>query len=460
MAALPLSSSLSVSGRAVAAGPTATRAAGPAGSLLIVESNSSIPLVHLVIAARSGSAADPRHREGMMDLAAELARRGAGNRSREELDAALDALGASVEVQTDLDVVRFEGEVLVRNLDALLAILADVIIRPRFAAAELARTRRELLARIDESRTDDHALCARFFARNLYNDHPYGHPADGTRAGLEAATAAELAAHFKRHFVGANLIFAAAGDVQPEDLRARLDRAFAGLPPGPAPAVSPLVLRDPPAPKGWRIQLVDKPDRQQTQLMFGHPALRASDPDLIPLSIGLAAFGGHGMNATLMNEVRTKRGFAYGAYLNLGKQRGPGAATGWVFTGNDKAVATLKLVLRLYVTFMQKGLTDERVAFFKQFVAGSYAAEMDAPAHRLDARVEAEVVGLPADFVDSYPEKVRATTPAQVNGAVSKHVHARDLAITMVSTASVMKPLLTGAKIKDSAIDVVPFDGY
>ncbi len=194
--------------------------------------------------------------------------------------------------------------------------------------------------------------------------------------------------------------------------------------------------------------------------MFGHAAPPARDPDFVPLSVGLAAFGGHGMNATLMNEVRTKRGYAYGAYLTLDKRRGPAAATGWVFAGNDKAVPTLKLVLRLYVTLMEKGISAQRVDFFKRFVAGSYAAEIDAPERRLDARVDAEVVGLAPDFVDRYPDLVRAVTPAQVSAALTRHVHARNLAITMVSTASVIKPLLIGAKIKESAIDIIPFDSY
>ena len=59
--------------------------------------------------------------------------------------------------------------------------------------------------------------------------------------------------------------------------------------------------------------------------MFGHPAVRATDPDFLPLTLGLAAFGGHAMNSTLMNEVRRKRGLAYGAYLTLAERRGVGA---------------------------------------------------------------------------------------------------------------------------------------
>ena len=83
---------------------------------------------------------------------------------------------------------------------------------------------------------------------------------------------------------------------------------------------------------------------------------------------------------------------------------------------------------------------------------------MDVPEHRLAARVSAEIVGLPADFVDTYAARIDALTPAAVNAAIKRRVHARDLAITMVATASVMKKLLVDAKVQESAIDVVPYD--
>jgi predicted Zn-dependent peptidase len=440
--------------------PAVTRSKGPGGSLLIVESNRTIPLVHLVVASRSGSATDPRHREGLTNLAAEMALRGAGGKTREELDAAFDALGATLDVETQPDETRFEGDVLARNLDAYLALVSDVLLRPTFAPAELARTKRELVAQIEELRTDDRALCGRFFAHNVFGDHPYGHPAEGLPAAIEAATPAEVAAHFKRHFVGRNLVIAASGDVEADDFAARLARAFKGMRDLPAPPPDALELRPPVAPKGWRIQLVDKPDRQQTQLMFGHPAVSATDPDYLPLMIGLAAFGGHGMNATLMSEVRTKRGLAYGAYMTLTERRGVGAAAGWVFSGTDKTVATLKLVLKLYVALMEWGVTTEQVAFFRDFLIGSHASEMDDPAHRLDARVSAEMAGLPADWVDTLPARLAAVKPAAVNAALKRKVRARDLAITMVASAPVMKKLLGASKIRDSDVDVVPWGGY
>jgi zinc protease len=446
--------------RSVPATPGALRRPGPAGSVLIVESNPTVPLVHVVVASRSGSAADPRHREGLTNLAAEWARRGAGGKSREEIDAALDGLGATLEVSTLPDSTRFEGVVLSRNLDAFLGLLADVLVRPNFSAAELERTRHEVIGQIEEQRNDDRALAGRFFVRNLYADHPYGHPPDGIISAVEAARPEEVSAHFRRHFVGKNLVFAFSGDVEADALAAGLKRAFRALSAGPPPEPNALELREPVPPKGWRIQLVDKPDRQQTQLLFGHPAVRATDPDFVPLTLGLAAFGGHAMNATMMAEIRRRRGLAYGAYLTLSERRGVGAATGWVFSGSDKTVTTLKLALRLYVAFMEKGLSANDVTFFKRFLTGSHASEMDVPEHRLEARVTAEIAGLPADFVDAYPERLNAQTAAGVNAVIKRRVHAHDLAITMVATASVMKKLLLDAKVQESAIDVVPYDSY
>jgi zinc protease len=438
--------------------PEAFRGPGPAGSLLIIDRSDAVPLVHLELASRSGAAADPRGNEGLINLAAELARRGAAGHSRQQIDETLDALGASLEVLVEPDSVRLVGQVLARNLDAFLDVVADVVLRPDFREDEFARTRREILASLDEARNDDTTLCARFFERRLYGDHPYGRAADGTAKSLARITRREAETRYRAAFVGRNLIFGFAGAVTPDELHSKLARAFAKLAAGSPPAPSP--IRAPLVPDGWRIQLVDKPDRQQTQIMFGHGTIPASHPDFLALSVALAAFGGRGMKSTLMDEVRTKRGLAYGAYMNLVPRRGPGATRGWVFTGADRTVKTLKLTLRLYRRLMKDGLSPESVRFFENFLAGAYASDMDAPERRLSARISAELEGLPPDHVDRYPERIKAITPEQVNAAIKAHIRADDLAITMVASASSMAKLLIDAGIDEGAIDVVRYDSY
>jgi zinc protease len=449
---------IAISTASSASAATSIRSAGPAGSTIIVGEGHAVPLVYLELAARAGSGEDPRGQEGLLNLAAELARRGAAGKSRQALDEALDGLGAELEVRVDPDAVRLVGQVLSRNLPAFLKIVADIVLRPDFTADELTRTRREIQAQLEEQRNDDATLCARFFDRRLYGDHPYGHAPDGTEKSLARIRRQGAQERFRAAFAGRNLIFAAAGDVTADSFRAQIAEAFAGLKPG-TPVVAP-PIRTPLAPDGWRILVVDKPDRQQTQIMIGHAAVPASHPDYLPLSLALAAFGGRGMKSTLMDEVRTKRGLAYGAYMGVVPRRGPSAVRGWVFTGAERTVTTLKLLLRLYRQLMKNGLPAERVKFFQGFLAGVYASDMDAPERRLAGRVAAEIHGLPEDYVDTYVERLKAVTPEQVAAAIKAHVHANNLVITLVATADEVLPLLVKSGVAETAIDVVKYDSY
>ncbi|HEY0713027.1 MAG TPA: insulinase family protein, partial [Polyangia bacterium] len=152
----------------------ARRAEGPAGSLVIVEETRGLPIVAVMVAARTGAASDGPGKSGLAGFAAELARRSAGGKTRAAIDDALDALGASLEVDVEADSIRCAGQVLVRNLDPFLDILASIVLAPDFSEVELARTRDELLAQIEEARNDDRSLCSRFFDRRVCGEHPYG----------------------------------------------------------------------------------------------------------------------------------------------------------------------------------------------------------------------------------------------------------------------------------------------
>jgi predicted Zn-dependent peptidase len=85
---------------------------------------------------------------------------------------------------------------------------------------------------------------------------------------------------------------------------------------------------------------------------------------------------------------------------------------------------------------------------------------MDDPDSRLEARVTAEITGLASDFVDTLPARVRSTSAAEVRAAIGRRVHARDMAITVVATASDFRKRLVDSKVAPSAVDVIPYEDY
>lgn len=437
--------------------PRVKRGGGPAGSVLLVEENPALPLVDVVVAFRQGAGEDPRYKDGLANLAAEAARRGAGARDRGAFEAALEALGATLDVEVTTDAVSFEGHVLARNLDAYLGLIADVLLRPRFEPAEVERARRDVLAGIDEQRTNDHALAARFFARNVFGDHPYGRPADGSGVTVARIGRGDLAAWLKSEVVGPNLIFAAAGPLDLARWADAVGQSFGAVPSGPLPAASPLPARRAYGPTGWRLQLVDKPERKQVQIMFGQPVMAPTNPDYVALEVALASFGGHAMTATLMNELRTERGLVYGAYADLVPGRHVSAIRAWTFTREEKAVQTLRLALRAFLKWAEGGLTAERLALTKTVLVGMRMALWDDPGQRLKARVKAEWQGRPPEDLDVWPSRVQALTVAEVNAVLRRSIKPKDLAITLVGTAGTLMKRLTAARIAGNAIDVFPY---
>ena len=428
--------------------------AGPSGSTLIVEENHDLPLARVTVTLRTGAADDPPGSEGLAAFAGELARRGAAGKSRAALDEAFEQLGGSLDLHVGQDALTFDLEVLARHLSPAVALLADVLLRPDFPEAEVGPLRRESHAALDELRDDDGSLAQRFFARQLFGAHPYGRPRYGTEASIDRLSAEAARRWMERALAGGNLLFGAAGDIDPTRIAELLARRFGTLREG-APPLAP--LPDPEFPGGLRLQIIDKPERTQSQILLGHPAPRWSDPDFLPLNIATTAFGGT-FTARLMTEVRAKRGLSYGASARLGQARGVRPIAVAVSPSLKQTPETLALVLSLWRDWIEGGLRDEEIAFARDYLAASFAFHIATPEDRLDFATSLAVAEMPVDYRETQVARIRAVTDEEVRGAMARRLRPSDLSITIVSTAKRLKTGLEKSGLSFESIAVVAFD--
>jgi zinc protease len=436
---------------------SATRTEGPNGSLVLVEENHDLPLVRVQVAVRTGAGDDAPGDDGLTNFASELMGRGAGGRTRAEIDAAFDALGTSLDVGSDYDGVTFDLAVLKEKLEPALALFADVLLRPDFPSAEADKLKRELAAQLDELRDDDGSLVRRYFTRALYGAHPYGRTVIGTEQSIARLALDGARAWHQRAIVGSQLVFGVAGDVDAGDAAKAIARHFATLPAGGSePGARPTVARR----QGMRLTLVDKPERTQSQILMGQPAPRWQDPDFLALQVATTAFGGT-FTARLMDEVRSKRGLSYGASARVGQGRGAKALLAHVFPSLEQTPETLELVLRLWREWVEAGVTEREVEFARGYLAKSFAFSVATPEDRLELRTALELAGMPRDFADTFAARVSKVERADAVRALSSHLTARDLEITIVSTADELLPKLKEAKLLDGVtVEVVPYDSY
>lgn len=425
------------------------------GPTVIVEPSTDTPLVWFDIAIRGGASADPHGVEGLHRHAALLARRGAGRRDRAELDETLDSLGAALDVGVSRDAVSLSGLALSRHLDEVIGVAADMLAEPRFAEDEHARLLRETPQVLDEVRDDDSALATRWFDWLCCPGHAYGRTSLGTEASLTRIDRASALALWKREVVADNLVIGLAGDIDDATAARVVQRLTERLPAAPRPEI---VLEVPTIrTRGRRMILVDKPDRTQAQLRFGHLSARYGDPDTAALAVAEAVFGGM-FSSRLMQEIRVKRGWSYGAGCALRRSRLPHWFEIWMAAGIDVAGQAVALTLDLFADYAANGPTDDEVDFARSYLVGAMPFHVATSRQRMQLAVRDAVFELPAGFTAKLPEALAALGPADVRAACARHLRPDDAVVVAVTTAEQAQAAL--ATTGSGTLTVVDHDEY
>ena len=441
------------------AAPTVTRVEG-VGLLELPLNDKAI--VNVQLRFRSGAIDDPPGKAGVTYLAARLMTEG-GTRALDSkaLLNALFPLAAEVDVRVDKELTTFSARVHRDNLQALLPILTDVLLHPRWDPAEFKRLREAAVNDVEKRlrQGDDENLGKEALWELLYRNHPYGRLTLGHLSDLKSLQLEDLQQQAHRVFTADRLVVGVSGGY-PEQLGEQLARALSAL---PEKSAAPEALPHPGPSAGPRIELVEKVT-DSTAISIGMPwSLSHQDPDWAAMSVARSAFGEHRQfNGRLMNRLREARGLNYGdyAYLEHFEQEGGDAATAQ--TGRARRQQELSIWLRpvqnenrlfalraalyeLERSVTDEPFTDEEVANTKGFLAGYLLLFDQTDARRLGYALDDAFQGMNG-FIGTWRAQLAGVTTAQVNAAWRKWVTPSRLQVVMVGPemAAVKKAILEG----------------
>jgi zinc protease len=424
------------------------------GAVAYLEPSHAVPIVSAVVALRCGSAMDPPGKWGLARIALRMLRRGCEGMTAEQIDFRVDSLGAELAVDTSPSSVAMQFQVIARNLDAFIELLARLLATPTFPEDELGRLKRETIAEIVEARDSDRVVAQKALQRTLYSGHPYGHNSGGTAETVQNIERHDVIDFYRRFVVQNNLVIGMAGDVTVDRAPQLARKLVAGLQPGTAATDE---VAEPSMQPGRRLLVVDKPERTQTQILVGTLGTAAHDSDHAELVVANAAFGGT-FTSRLVREVRSKRGWSYGASSRVSVDRHRQAWVMWTFPASEDAGPCLKLTLELLIAWVDSGVSSSEVAFIKRYLLRSHAFEVDTAAKRLHQALDVDLLGLPADYYTGWIARVRGVTPEGASGAVKSRIRTEDLQVVVVGTASQVLESLRAAVPNLAETRVVSFD--
>lgn len=403
----------------------------PNGLRLVVIEQHETPSASIQLLLPAGRVYAPAGKAGLAGATASLLREGTAKRSSQQIAETIDSIGGALNTFASTESGIASVQVTSDQLDLGLELLADVILNPTFPAEEIERWRSQALGGLQIDLTDPSYLATVAFERALFADHPYGQPAEGTPESVQGFTREDLVAFHKRQYVPNQAILAIVGDVRPDDAFARAERHFGGWKKGEEARIPPV---KPAARERPEIVVVDKPDAVQTEIRAGHVGIAYTDSDHFAAQVYDSVLGGSS-SARLFDEVRRKRGLAYGASSSFMMMTQPGYFRLSTSTKTESTVEALGVMLDV-VRGLEKGpVPAEELTARKTYITGAFPLEIETPEGIASQVLEAMKYGYGKEFLESYRERISAVTAEDVRKFADRRIEPDRVLVVLVGNA-------------------------
>jgi zinc protease len=384
--------------------------------VLVVEKH-DLPLLTASLVTTGGGASDPADRAGVGNLAADLLTKGTKTRSATQIAAQIEALGGSIGSSANWDGSSIDVTVKSDQAAPALTILADVAQNPAFADEEIERARAQEIDGVSVTIKDPAQLANLVAARAVFGNRPYGHVLSGTPESLKTIKAADIRAAYGRTWQADKATLILVGDITPAAARTLAEKNFAGWRPtgqqaatGGAPVTQPL-----PEP---RVIVVDMPGAGQAGVVVARPGIARRDAAFYPASVANTVLGG-GFSSRLNQEIRIKRGLAYGANSSLSARREPGSISARTQTKNPTAPETVAIMVAEMKRLGSEPVPANELEPRKATLIGDFGRGVETTDGIADVLGNYVVQEVPLSELKAFTTKVSAVDPAAVQTAAA-----------------------------------------
>ena len=421
------------------------------GMVIFLQEDHELPLIDGTARIRGGSVNEPAAKVGLVDIYGEVWRTG-GTKSQtgDHLDDFLEVRAAKVETSGSSDSTTISFSCLKGDLDDVFKAFVDVLQNPEFRADKIDIAQKEEEDSISRRNDEVSEIARRESIKLAYGaDNPYASVPE--YATVAAVTRQDLIDWHGKYVHPNNIILGISGDFDSAAMEARLRAAFDSWPKGPDLPKNEVQYH--PAKPGY--YLINKEDVNQSNIRMVAMGTTRDNPDYYAISVFNEAFGG-GFSSRLFNDIRTKRGLAYGVGGGIGTNFGhPGILQISIGTKSQSTIESIQATHQDIDELATKPITDDEIQRAKDAILNAFIFRLDSPDKILGERMTYEYYGYPSDWLDKYQAEVKKVTAADVNRVAAKYLHKDQLAVLVIgNTKEFDKPLSALGSVKDIDITI------
>jgi predicted Zn-dependent peptidase len=347
------------------------------GATVVTERMSEVRSVSVGFWFDVGSRDEPDDIAGTSHFLEHLLFKGTPTRSAKDIADAFDAVGGDVNAFTGKEYTCYYSRVLDEDLPMAFDVLTDMIVSSTLAPEELESERRVILEEIAMHEDAPDELVHDLFFRAIYDGHPLGRPVLGYNETISTLRREQVADYWRERYSPANLVVAGAGNLDHDELVARVEERFL------AESAGLRNLRGDPAPEARTGVDVHRRPTEQAHIAFGAVGLHRNHEDRHALTVLDTVLGG-GMSSRLFQEVREKRGLAYSVYSYRSLFADTGTFVIYAGTTPQNADTVMDIVRSEIDKLLTDGITEAEFERAKGHIKGSLVLSGEDPGSRMN----------------------------------------------------------------------------
>ncbi len=374
---------------------------------------------------------------GYVSMAGDLLRSGTETRNKQEIDRAIDFIGGSLRTYA----TGISASSLTEHEDTLLTLMSDVLLHPVFPKEELEKNRKQTLTALKSVKDDPDAMAANVAeVLNYGADNPYGEQV--TEKTVENINRQDLVNYYDTYFKPNVAYLVVVGDITEDRARDLAGEYFGGWQQGDVPKHH---YTFPPPPNGDKVAFVDKAGAVQSVISITYPIkLKPGSPDAIPAGVTNAILGGGVFSGRLMQNLREKHAYTYGARSSISTDRLMGSFDASASVRNSVTDSSITQIL-----YEMKRMRDEEVdtthlSLVKNVLSGSFARSLQSPQTIASFALNTQLYNLPDDYYATYLKRIDAVTAAEVEDMAKKYILPGHAYIVVVGNKDEVAPTLAG----------------
>ena len=401
----------------------------PNGMQVTLVQYGAVPKVAMQAIVRAGRINEKADQTWISDVTAQMLKEGTTTRSAEQIARETAEMGGGIFASAATDSTTVGGEVLTEFDTKFVNLLADVLLNPKFAPADLEKIRANKVRELAVNRAQAGNLAWEKFRQVVFAGHPYSaiYAEEATIRGYKLD---DVKAFYNGEYGAARTRLYVVGQFDSAKVKAAIEQAFGKWKKGPDAIRNIPKIEAKPS-----LTAIDRPGAPQSTIYLGMPAISQSDPDFIKFTV-MDSLLGSSFGSRITSNIRENKGYTYSPFSFVWNRYKTGY---WIESADvttESTGASLKEILFEIERLRKEPPSEAELQGIKNYLTGIYVLQNSSRTGVIGQLEAMNYNELDKNHLDTYVQKINAVTAQDVSDMVKKYLVTDRMTIVVVGDKS------------------------